>query len=680
MQESNYTYRFINPDSGLHYFINNGVLATSGPAKILPNAPDGWQQYMLKWERNKTDWGVIRGFTIPLKFVTDGALILRTLFLEQGYEARCALIINEMNPDDRVLKEIFRGDVDFTTIDSDIDFVQVNIIEGGLYNLLKANESSTFEMKVNVPSAINVKLDGINITGYYRWTITEWLPGGGRPTGALPTMVLIGQEQKAPGISAFDISGGYTFSYGVLNGDSTPYFLSFAIPPGTGTGKFTGKINMASPDPMAPASIFLWRWNTIAGTRSSELLFVGPEAAVINIDKTVTVNEGDRFFLEIDEYHLESELTFTITTRSDTTIIKARKSADILGELTKSITDNKYLSQSDLLTAAYQSEFVLTSLNAILGKPDIAVIKTHLNDFYKFSHTRFSATKYVDDQNRLRIESMEKAFDQTIIFDIGPVKNFGFKGGPDMLFSDMDAGYKTQTYEDVNGKYEFNALQKWKAPGVRVKPKLDLVCPYRADPYGIEIARINLAGKDTTDDSGDNEVFILHVDLSAPEIIDGQTVYPLKRPAYSAVVGVPDNTIYNRECSPKYGILNNGRFLRSLLWKLEPGQLQFKTAEKNGDLSTTLAGVTIKESKSIDIGALGDPYFVPVPMQFEPMSNVDIVTILNVNPRGLIQWQWNDKDYYGFILEINKQPATNSATQWTVLPAPQNILTQLKNG
>jgi hypothetical protein len=379
--------------------------------------------------------------------------------------------------------------------------------------------------------------------------------------------------------------------------------------------------------------------------------------------------------------YLEVEFTvIDFKSRKDYTIVKAMKTADVLSELTKSITENKYLSQSDLLNGSYQSEFVLTSLNAILGKPDIAILKTHLNDFYKFCHCRFSATKYVDEQNKLRIESIDKAFDQSIIFDLGPVKNQKLKGAGDMLFSDMDAGYKTQTYEDVNGKYEFNALQKWKAPGVRVKPKLDLVCPYRADPYGIEIARINLSGKDTTDDSGDNEVFILHVDLSAPEIIDGQTVYPLKRPAYSAVSGVPDNTIYNRELSPKYGILNNGRLLRSLMWKLEPGLLGFRTGDKNTDLSTTLAGVTIKESKSIDIGSLGEPLFVPVAFQFEPNGSIDIVSVLNINPRGLIKWQWNDKDYYGFILEINKQPATDSATQWTVLAATQNNLTQLTNG
>jgi hypothetical protein len=676
MQETNFTYRFINPDTGLHYWIDNGILATTGQVKILEDSPDGWQQLSLKWERNKTDWGVIRGFTIPLKFVNDGALILRTLFLDQGYEARCAMIINELDPETRLLREIFRGDVDFTTIESDFDFVTVNIIEGGLYNLMKANESTVSEMKVDVPSAINVKLDGINITGYYKWIITEYLSGA---TGAVPTQLLVGQEQKAPGISAFDIAGGFTAGFGSINGDSTHYFLSVSIPPSGGTGRFQGTIRMSNPV-VAPAGIYVYIYNRISDTKVLVPLTSEQEAPVVEIDHLINVNEGDRIFLAIDEFHYESELTFTITTRSTTSIIKARKSADVFAELSSKITDNKYLSQSDLLNGAYQSEFVLTSLNAILGKPDKAVIKTHLNDFYKFCHTRFSATKFVDDQNRLRIESIEKAFDPSIIFDIGPVKNLKFTGGPDMLFGDMDAGYKTQTYSDVNGKYEFNALQKYKAPGIRVKSKLDLVCPYRADPYGIEIARINLNGKDTTDDSGDNEVFILHVDLSAPEIIDGLTVYPLKRPAYSAVVGVPDNTIYNRELSPKYGILNNGRFLRSLLWKLEPGLLTFKTADKNGDLSTTLAGITIKEGKSVEIGALGDPLFIPVPIKFEPIGNVDIVPILNINPRGLIKWQWDDKNYYGFIMEINKQPATDSGTQWTVLPATLNNLIQLKNG
>jgi hypothetical protein len=172
MQEGNYTYRFINPRTGLHYYSTNGVLATSGPVQFLNENPDGWQQYSLKWERNKTDWGTIRGFTIPLKFVTDGAFILRSLFLVYGYEAECQLIINELDPHDRQLKEIFRGDIDFLTIDSDENFVSVNIIEGGLYNLLKANESTPSEIKLNVPTSINVKLDGVNIYSKARYSIT----------------------------------------------------------------------------------------------------------------------------------------------------------------------------------------------------------------------------------------------------------------------------------------------------------------------------------------------------------------------------------------------------------------------------------------------------------------------------------------------------------------------------
>lgn len=776
MQESNYTYRFLNGD-GLHYYIDNGILSTSGLPKIIRNAPDGWQQKSLQWERNKTDFGVIRSFTIPLKFVTDGAHILRGVFYQYGFEAVCSLIINELDPSTRQLKEIFRGDVDFTTFNDSNEFVTVNIIEGGLYKLIKANEGTPYEIPLNVPESILVKMDGMEIQQQAKFFLgngatqnngqhlldcllltneslvsfvqsvsrryfadntdllsqSDFIVRTGNSTttlrikfdyGVTCTLAVGETENPAAGglmlIRSFDDNGSVNSAFVIKDyGGASNFYQHHQL---------SGDVTVTIP---ANSRVYLCMFLTISGTIASGS---GADQVVFwNYDM------AERDFISL-EYNY----------RHQTTYVKALKPNDVFSALTNKLTDNTYLSESELLNTT-RKNFVLTTLNGLLGKPDIAVIKTTLNDFYKFCHTRFSATKYVDVNNKLRIEEIQNAFDSTIIFDIGAVRDLQIDISPDLLFNNLDAGYQTNTYDDVNGKYEFNALQKWKAPVTRVKTKLDMICPYRADPYGIEILRINLDGKDTTDNQGDNDVFILdvvsenniqnvllsfvssgnyivfpadpvvafgtkfiitgtannnetyqvtdveymgatqtvHTDKTITvaeftvnclvQFLEGQ-VFKLNRPAYSPITGVPDNTVFNVELSPKRGLINNGSLLRSMMWKLEPGLLKFQTGEKNTDLSTTLAGVTIAEKEDIEIGSLGNPLFIPVLFKFEPKADIDIMTILNTNPLGKIAFQYDGKNYYGFIMSINKQPATNSAQQWTLLASTDNNLNNFIHG
>ncbi|HEX7906229.1 MAG TPA: hypothetical protein VF487_20285 [Chitinophagaceae bacterium] len=778
MQESNYTYRFLNGDQ-LHYFINNGVLDLSGQPKIIRNAPDGWQQKSLQWERNKVDFGVIRAFTIPLKFVTDAAHILRSVFYQYGFEAVCTLVINELDPSTRQLKEIFRGDVDFTTFNDSDEFVTVNIIEGGLHKIVKANEATPYEIPVNVPSAINIKMDGTNIITKSKYFINNGGSSGEVnfdlrnhfvglldistdtsnkiATRAVERVKFIGTNQ--------DISGNENWFFyatvdSVLSLEWKFKVGAVVIPGGTldpsgQTSIMFQVVRDGQVDVARSVSLFLGLLsgggNVLEGNADINLL--KGDFVYFRTFFTVIGSTGDAVirYTYFDDLLEDSYLNVQGLFRNKTTIVKALRPNYTFLELTKKITDNKYLGQSDLLASQSKSEFCLTTLNALLGKPESAIIKTTLNDFYKFCHTRFSATKFVDDQNKLRIESIEQAFDNTIIFDIGPVRDLQVEMASDLLFNDLEAGYKTQTYDDVNGKYEFNALQKWKAIVTRVKTKLDLICPYRADPYGIEIAKANLNGTNTTDNQGDNDVFILNIEnansiqnillsfvssgnyivfpsdptiaigakfkitgttnnnatyvvtavdylltsqtvyTNIPititeftvncqiEFIEGQT-FKLKRPAYAPITGVPDNTVYNVECSPKRGILANKRLLRSMLWKLEPGYLWCQTGDKNKDLSTTLSGVTITEKQDIEIGSLGAPLFIPMLFKFEPKADVDIITVLNTNPRGKVAFQYNEKNYFGYIISINKQPATNSAQQWTLLAAPDNNLNNFIHG
>jgi hypothetical protein len=66
----------------------------SGIDLSLPQHPSGWEDQQLSFGRNTHYWGLNRSYTIPLKFVGDGAQIIRTLFYGGlGIENPLSLIV-----------------------------------------------------------------------------------------------------------------------------------------------------------------------------------------------------------------------------------------------------------------------------------------------------------------------------------------------------------------------------------------------------------------------------------------------------------------------------------------------------------------------------------------------------------------------------------------------------------
>lgn len=81
----------------------------------------------------------------------------------------------------------------------------------------------------------------------------------------------------------------------------------------------------------------------------------------------------------------------------------------------------------------------------------------------------------------------------------------------DRIFNTIKAGYRNNTYDNVNGLDEFNVQQMRKLPTTNEIKELDITCPARADMTGIELQRIKYFGQDSTDSASDNDTFMLNV-------------------------------------------------------------------------------------------------------------------------------------------------------------------------
>lgn len=133
--------------------------AGSAAEKPLTHAPDGWNEQMVSWVRNKKYYGLFRSFTIPLKLIKDGALNLRKEFYNGGLDASASLAVNRYDPETDSYYIAYSGKFDFSTFKDNQNFVEIDLEDGGLSKLIKDNESVEYE----IPFATTFDEPGINI-------------------------------------------------------------------------------------------------------------------------------------------------------------------------------------------------------------------------------------------------------------------------------------------------------------------------------------------------------------------------------------------------------------------------------------------------------------------------------------------------------------------------------------
>jgi hypothetical protein len=153
------------------------------------------------------------------------------------------------------------------------------------------------------------------------------------------------------------------------------------------------------------------------------------------------------------------------------------------------------------------------------------------------------------------------------------------------------------------------------------------------------------------------------------------TEHSLYRDASVTITGVPDPVnVFNISLRPRNAIVNNGALIRSVMDFQDTGKVAFQSAVRNAELSTTVAGVTIKEKDAIQIGALSAPLFRPYLIKLKTALPLNALELLKVNPYGKVEFPWRGRTYRGFLTDGGQRIADNAEQEWTLLSAPENDL------
>ena len=722
-----YALRRINPltsNYDYYYVDTNGVVQSTTTKTYLNYSPEGWEDQSLKWERGTTYYGVFTNYTNPLRFVKDGRKILKTLFYTNGINLQLELLIDKHSNQVATwgYNQYYVGDIDFSRFKDEKDFTQVEIMEQGFMSKLKANEDTKYE--IGLGTGVWVKMDGYPLKGQAEWQTgvdVEASPSTTLGNTEFPVLAFIQPNQgynpflnfvtqsvfdgidnkvalmKNTSQNNLSITINYTYDYYVnlFIDSSAPANGYFGIQAGIfdSSGAVINTINLYT----SPTVQNTGTSQTYLGSLSGA--FVLPAGCMFSIGYVCWITPTTTKMLanayQTKDVITGSKLTTKWSLKVPTTYIQVLPALDLGTLLTQKIDANSNFN-SDVASA--NNGYMLTSGDA-LRNLNGAVIKTSMGDYFKAMNCMFNSALWYDkSSDTLHIDSKGVVFDNTTTaVNIGEVASLQIEPYIPEQFSVVKFGYKPYEYDTINGKEEFNQDATWNTPLVRVQGSKDFISPYRADRYGIELVRANLANKTNADSDNDNDLFWINVDLASgvqgtiPAGYQGagQDYYQLYRnPSMSYVQGVEYGLdCYNTEFSPKRRMYAFGKYLRSCFDMYASSNLTFANQSKtqDGNISViTDEGFNVYDEKLneqiSDLAPSG--YFLPYLITIEVKIPVNLQEIFDASGAsfGLVEFTYKGNTYEGYIIEATDSPTYRPKQTFKLLANFGTNLTNLING
>jgi hypothetical protein len=573
---------------------NNGTVIFVSTITPLVVSPDGWQEKSIKYARNMSNFGMWRNFTNPLKYVKDAAFIVRDQLYRYGTERKLYQVIHRLDKSflgGWIHRFFYKGELDLSQAEDSDTNIQVNIMEGDLIKLFKANENTPYELNIDVPDAVNVKMDGLQL----KQKATYLVSNGNLPNdlgGATINLSLLGNESVSSinavtedrvktgnspsplwnantwflltGSKDTDVTIKWDFNVylelasGVGGVNPTSIILQLIVLESDSSTNNIGIQTLAVHDPI---QIYNHKHH-FSGTYTTTI----PANRRCLLYMTANQNREFTYFTYDNDGSFEIEYTYT----HRTTYIKGLRPSYIAQKLLDKITGGGYAFTSTYLSIEWEN-LLTTSGDAIRGIPG-AKLQMSWADFYEAYNVPCNLCAGIRSQ-KLFIEKKADAFQPTIQQAMGEVTDLVVSTAKDFQYNVLKIGYPNTDTEDVNGKDEFNVTQTYTSPITRANKVLELISKVVASMYEIELTRINLDGKTTTDDNNDNKSFFIHVEKTPIAGITGEH-YKLLRNVYSNVTGlISPATAFNLELHPELCLKRHGNFLRSVFYWQDAGKI-----------------------------------------------------------------------------------------------------------
>lgn len=262
-----------------------------------------------------------------------------------------------------------------------------------------------------------------------------------------------------------------------------------------------------------------------------------------------------------------------------------------------------------------------------------AKLYTSYSKFEKWMSVMFGFVPTIEDKT-VRFKHRDSGFNQIVGMEFEEVNDFEYKVADSMIYSLVKVGYDKKEYDSINGRDEFRWTFEFNT-GISITDNtLELVSPYRADSYGIEILT-QKRGKDTTDNSSDKDVFFV-----GASFVEARGRYELIRTGYAIAGVISPDTMFNSMYSVRSILEANRRFLGISISKMV-----FASSDGNSDV--VINGISERTDfvidKSIRLFTVGEISFSST-IGFEDKN---LPNICKLNIEGLI--------YEAYLLEFKRK-------------------------
>jgi hypothetical protein len=529
---------FLTDDQGKSLTVEDQVVVTRALPSPLEHSPEGWENSVVQFTRNNEFRGLIKSYTTALKFFLDGAKILRNAFYSKGVEAILYFIWLKQNTTFGAgLKHEswYKGEPDLSTFKDGYDSVEVNIAEGGFHKKLQANKAVPYEMSTDHENAISLYMDGLVLTqnsNYGVLAIEDASAGiigmeNLKTYGAIITTKeglsgsVVTKNQDYEQIA----SGGDLAYMSASNNCLAQNYGDVAV-----TFSLTGSIKFHCHAGSGGTHLQMYfRTATDIYMIFTGLVLTPGADYIYEFDDTITLAAGEKLFLfgaytrpgfggGVIEFQENSTFRISFDSRFKATTVKAVRAFDLGNYLVDKMSDGKSSLSGSVLSDDYN--LLCTSGDAIRGIAG-AVLKTRFSDWHKSVDAVKCIALQVTNNNPV-VHSRYDRFNDTTIAALGECNWKPLEVATDYIYDTINVGYPNQqnsSYDNLNGRYEFNTTHVYKAPVTRVKNTYDAVSVYRADAIGIEATRINLEGKTTTDNKSDSDMFFIDAEKMYADVV-----------------------------------------------------------------------------------------------------------------------------------------------------------------
>lgn len=705
-----YKIFFRKTPTGDYYTVDgSGAVITTATATPIPNLPKGWEAPEIPISRSTENLGLLTQTTSSYKFTLDAAKILRYINYTYGPAADCFIEVWKTESTNQTYFLQHKGQFDFKTFNSQGEYVEVDIEQGGLNALLYREEDTVQEIPITptTPGVIPTFLDGVALRNksMVRMVMT-YDDSQGKPSR--PPVLIVDSESNI-GVSV--VANSNTTRGSIAEIEAAPFMVASVGGTITIEWDFFGRTWAANPT-------FRWGiWATInrGGTTVNRQIMAEGTAYYNNNGSqmyvgllatgttTLTVQTGDIISVygagiqnssgTLTPYDLDQAskwergiLNITYNTRQAQTVTPAFRYGQVVEKLiakidaTATVAANVFNTPGSSLLDCSPYNLLLAPSESVRGITD-AKYKLAWKDIEK-DLQRYGLAASADS-NTVNIRPVTDFFEDAEMAHLGTIPRAALKVVPALkyLFAKLKAGCKAGDNDALQGRFAINAPQLWEVLWAKVEGERDMVSPFISDMYAIEQIRSNRV-KDTTNQSDDNRIILLDATIAS---LNGSLIAGPRRPqndggnyAHYLIDSAAEETAFNLSQSPTRDIMRNGAIM-AVQTSYGGSQVNFVSAEREGTMMAQLDPSTggILERSVVNPY---NPPFLPVLFQSEAPAPIGFYTAFATNPHRFLSFYVDGILYKGYIDEVKLRPGgtrDEGTLQYSLLAHPSTDLTTL---